>query len=128
MSILIRGVDPQKYARFKAKAAENGLKIGEALEKAMEEWTEHQEHALAEDSQRQMNLIALRRLRGTLEAQHKGSWVVIANGDLQLIAPSLPDLQAKLGESKLQWDHAFVFQVGKPVQKRTLGIGRKGSM
>ncbi|MFQ5977007.1 MAG: hypothetical protein ACE5OZ_02605 [Candidatus Heimdallarchaeota archaeon] len=119
MSIHIQDVDPHKFARFKAKAAENGLKIGEALEQAMDEWIGHQEHPLAETSQRLANVIALRRLRRTLETQHKGSWVVIANGDLKLVVPSLPELQATLGDTELPWDHAFVFQVGKPMQKRT---------
>ena len=38
MNVTIRGVDEAVYRRFKAKAIEEGMKLGEALTQAMELW------------------------------------------------------------------------------------------
>ena len=38
MNITIRDLDESVYRRFKAKAVEEGLKIGEAMTQAMELW------------------------------------------------------------------------------------------
>lgn len=41
MNVTIRGLDEAVYKRFKAKAIEEGMKIGEALTQAMEMWIKH---------------------------------------------------------------------------------------
>lgn len=38
MNITIRGLDEGVFRRFKAKAVEEGMKLGEALTQAMEMW------------------------------------------------------------------------------------------
>ncbi|MHA1865949.1 MAG: hypothetical protein ACTSVB_11740 [Candidatus Heimdallarchaeaceae archaeon] len=38
MSVLIKNVKKELYARFKAKAAMKGLKLSEAFEEAMLKW------------------------------------------------------------------------------------------
>jgi len=40
VNVTIRGLDESVYRRFKAKAVEEGLKIGEALTQAMRVWME----------------------------------------------------------------------------------------
>jgi len=38
MNITVRGLDEAVFRRFKAKAVEEGLKLGEAVTQAMEMW------------------------------------------------------------------------------------------
>jgi len=38
LNVTVRGVDAEVFRRFKAKAAEEGVKLGEALTQAMEIW------------------------------------------------------------------------------------------
>jgi len=40
LNVTVRGLDDAVYRRFKAKAVEEGLKIGEALTQAMKAWIE----------------------------------------------------------------------------------------
>jgi len=41
LNVTVRGLDQAVYRRFKAKAVEEGLKLGEALTQAMKIWMEH---------------------------------------------------------------------------------------
>jgi hypothetical protein len=38
LNVTVRGVDAEVFRRFKAKAAEEGMNLGEALTQAMEIW------------------------------------------------------------------------------------------
>ena len=38
MNITVRGVDEEVFRRFKARAVEEGMRLGEALTQAMEMW------------------------------------------------------------------------------------------
>ena len=41
MNLTIRGLNDSVFRRFKAKAAEEGMKLGEALTQAMDMWIRH---------------------------------------------------------------------------------------
>ncbi|MDP7079234.1 MAG: hypothetical protein QF415_05050 [Candidatus Undinarchaeales archaeon] len=42
MDVTIRKVDERAYRLFKARAAERGLNLGEALSIALQEWSKHE--------------------------------------------------------------------------------------
>ena len=124
-NILIREVDPQIYARFKAKAAESGLKLGEALTRAMVGWIESQNTLSEKDDQRARNLAAYRRLKKTLEDNFQGKWVLISRGELLETGDTFEPIQNKMKELNLLGEQCFVFQVGKKYSQRNFGFGRR---
>ena len=54
MNTTIRGVDEAIFRKFKAKAAEEGMKIGEAVTQALESWVKEREHAKKRASLREI--------------------------------------------------------------------------
>ncbi|MHA1305359.1 MAG: hypothetical protein ACTSQE_13585 [Candidatus Heimdallarchaeaceae archaeon] len=87
MSVLIKNVKKELYARFKAKAAMKGLKLNEAFEEAMAKWINEDSPQTEDDKDRALNNATLRRLRPELLKEHENEWVVISSGNLVGIYP-----------------------------------------
>lgn len=124
-NVLIRDVDTDTYTSFKAKAAQEGLKLGEAITKAMKDWMEKNKPFSEKDKQRQLNLLTYRKLKETLLKEYDGMWVLIGRGEFLISGDTLDPLLTKIRDHNLEGEHCFVFQVGKKVKKRTFGFGRR---
>ncbi len=124
-NVLIRDVDAQVYAQFKAKAAESGLKLGKAFTFAMLEWTEKQRRLTEKDEQRIRNLSAYRRLKKTLEDKFHGKWVLIGRGELLETGETIEPILQKIKQLNLLGEHSYVFQVGKSYSRRNFSFGRR---
>lgn len=124
-NILIRDVDPLVYAKFKAKAAESGLKLGEAFTRALIDWIERQNTLKEKDYQRTLNLVAYRRLKKTLDEKFQGKWVLIARGELLETGDSLEPILSKMKQNNLLSEQCYVFQVGRQFSQRSFGFGRR---
>ena len=124
-NVLIRDVDTDTYTSFKAKAAQEGLKLGEAITKAMKDWMEKNKPFSEKDKQRQHNLLTYRKLKETLLKEYDGMWVLIGRGEFLISGDTLDPILTKIKSLNLEGDHCFVFQVGKEVKKRTFGFGRR---
>ncbi|HKZ42988.1 MAG TPA: hypothetical protein VJ044_18660 [Candidatus Hodarchaeales archaeon] len=81
MSIVVKDVEKDVYARFKARAVQRGMKIGAAVTEAMKKWLEDIPIDIL-TSQNQANNDAYRRLIGSLRKSHSEKWGVISQGDL----------------------------------------------
>ena len=79
MSVLIKNVKKELYARFKAKAAMKGLKLSEAFEEAMIKWINEDSPQTEEDKERALNNATLRRIRAELIKEHESIFYVIYN-------------------------------------------------
>ena len=99
MDVIIRNVPSKAYREFKSRAAKTGLRLGEALKRAMEEWTGDMEgsETLAHDP----NDLAFRRMRATLERKYRGKYVALSSGQLVAVADSLEALGAVLRRKKI---------------------------
>ena len=124
-NVLIRDVDTDTYTKFKAKAAQEGLKLGEAITKAMKDWMEKKKPFSEKDKQRQLNLLTYRRLKDTLRKEYDGMWVLIGRGEFLTSGDTLDPILSKIKTLNLEGEHCFVFQVGKEVKRRTFGFGRR---
>ena len=124
-NVLIRDVDTDTYTSFKAKAAQEGLKLGEAITKAMKDWMEKNRTFSEKDRQRQLNLLTYRKLKETFLKEYVGMWVLIGRGEFLASGDTLDPILTKIKDLSLQGEHCFVFQVGKEVKKRTFGFGRR---
>ncbi|MHA1972577.1 MAG: DUF5678 domain-containing protein [Candidatus Hodarchaeales archaeon] len=124
-NVLIRDVDTDTYANFKARAAQEGLKLGEAITKAMQQWLENNRTVTLQDKQRQKNLLTYRKLKSTLHKKYNGKWVLIARGELLASGDTLEPIVSKMKKLKLEGEHCFVFKAGKKLRKRSFGFGRK---
>ena len=82
MSVLIKDIDKELYARFKAEAALHGIKLGEALTLAMKCWLEIQKKGNNEDSDHIQNNATYRRLLPSLLEKNNGKWIIIHGGRL----------------------------------------------
>jgi hypothetical protein len=124
-NVLIRDVDTDTYNNFKAKAAQKGLKLGDAITKAMQEWLENNKIITERDRQRQDNLLTYRKLKDTLNKEYKGKWVLIGRGELITSSNNLNLITERINELNLQGEHCYVFQVGKEIKRRSFGLGRR---
>lgn len=124
-NVLIRDVDTDTYTSFKAKAAQEGLKLGEAITKAMKDWMEKNRPLTEKDKQRKINLLTYRKLKETLLKEYDGMWVLIGRGEFLVSSDTLDPILSKIKALNLEGEHCFVFQVGKKVKKRTFGFGRR---
>jgi len=125
LSVLIRDIDKEVYTKFKAKAAEQGLKIGEALTKAMEEWIKSNKGLNAVDIERKKNLATFRTIIGDLEKTHPSQWGLIAEGDLQCIKDTHEEIAQELKNRNLVGKPCYIFQIGRRIKKRTFGLGSR---
>lgn len=82
MPLVIRDADETVYARFKAKAAFKGLKIGEAITEAMKKWVEEEIPSDSNEAKQESNNIAYRRMIPDLRNNYLGKWGVVSKGDL----------------------------------------------
>ncbi len=124
-NVLIRDVDTDTYTSFKAKAAQEGLKLGEAITKAMKDWMEKNRPFSEKDKQRKLNLLTYRKLKETLLKEYNGRWVLIGRGEFLISSNDLDSILSKIKALNLEGEHCFVFQVCKEVKKRTFGFGRR---
>ncbi|MHA1785366.1 MAG: hypothetical protein ACTSX4_06140 [Candidatus Helarchaeota archaeon] len=127
MSILIRNIDKTVYAKFKAKAAEKGLKIGEALTIAMKEWIELSKKLTVQEKERDVNLVVFRTILRDLEKNHMHEWALISGGELICVKKSRDEIQSVMKSQNLIGKPCYTFQIGKKITKRTFGIGSRTS-
>ncbi|MHA1145900.1 MAG: hypothetical protein ACTSRW_14255 [Candidatus Helarchaeota archaeon] len=125
MSILIRGIDKETYAKFKAKAMEHGLKVGEALTLAIKDWIDAKNQSTAEENERKKNLTTYRSIIRDLEKSHFQKWGLISNGDLQTIRDTREEIIEDIKSRNLVGKPCYIFQIGKKMRKRTFGLGSR---
>ncbi len=127
MDVLIRGIDEEVYARLKARASENGLKIGEALTEAIKTWLKNSPEKNEREREQDLNIATFRRMRRFLEKNHRGKWALIARGEVIKLADSLSEIVESKKSEGLTERPSLVFKVGEPSVKRTIGfnVGRK---
>ncbi|MHA1205666.1 MAG: hypothetical protein ACTSRR_10310 [Candidatus Heimdallarchaeaceae archaeon] len=117
MSVLIKNVKKELYARFKAKAAMKGLKLSEAFEEAMLKWINEDDPQTEEDKERALNNATLRRLRAELIKEHENEWVVISSGKLIGIYPNREKAIKAIRENNLEGKCNIVTPV-KPLRRK----------
>ena len=125
MSVLIKDVDKELYARFKASAALRGLRLNDALCEAMKCWIENKSPKNEIDSERMRNNATFRRLAPDLLPNHENEWIVISNGELVGIFPDRLVAIKKIDELNLADKVNLVSPLIKVKRKITLGFGRK---
>lgn len=125
MAIIIRDVNKEIYAKFKAKAAEYGLKIGEALTKAMESWMNLNNTLTDEEFERRKNLATYRSVIRDLEKSYPQKWGLISNGDLQCIKNTHEEIVEEIKSRNLIGKPCYIFQIGRRIVKRTFGMGSR---
>ena len=108
MDVIIRGIKTRLYREFKAQAARMGLRLSEALQKAIERW-------LIENSPSMLvlndpNQLAFARLAAVIETKYRGKYVGVYGDDKLLVADKLEDLLSQLKESGIT--RAVVSHVG----------------
>jgi len=81
MSVLIKDIDKELYAQFNAAAALRGLRLNEALCKAMEYWIKMEQSKDTIDDERMLNNATYRRLIPQLIKDHEGEWIIISKGE-----------------------------------------------
>ncbi|MHA1450198.1 MAG: hypothetical protein ACTSP4_12330 [Candidatus Hodarchaeales archaeon] len=124
-NVLIRDIDPEIYARFKDKAAASGLKLGEALTKAMSEWINSQKSLNEKDLQRIRNLAVYRKLKKSFEEDCRRKWILIARGELLKTSDTLESVLEEIRKLNLLGEYCYVFQAGRQHSKRNFGFGRR---
>ncbi len=82
MSVLIKDVDKELYAKFKSKAALKGLRINEAFMEAINKWLDDETVKGEKEMMRQQNNATYRRMLPDLLKKSEGKWVVISEGIL----------------------------------------------
>lgn len=125
MSVLIRGIDKEIYAKFKAKAIEQGLKIGEALTRAMTEWIKSNDTVNEVEIESKKNLFIYRTMIKDLEKLHPSKWGLISDGKLQCIKDTREEIAQEIEYRNLLGRPCFMFQIGVKVKKRTFGLGSR---
>ncbi|MHA1266112.1 MAG: hypothetical protein ACTSRS_12845 [Candidatus Helarchaeota archaeon] len=125
MSVLIKGVDKELYARFKAEAAMRGLRLNEALCKAMEYWIKMEKTSSEDDAERMINNATYRRLIPQLLKDHEGEWIVISKGVLVGIFKSRSEAIMAIKTNNLSQNCNIVSPITKKRRRVTLGFGRK---
>jgi hypothetical protein len=125
MSVLIKDVDRDLYAKFKAAAALRGLRLNDALCQAMKIWIEDNSPKTETDRERIENNAAYRRLIPDLLQNHEGEWVVISGGELIGIFPNRNAALECVRDSGLLGKCNLVSPVKATKRKVTLGFGRR---
>jgi len=107
MDVIIRGMRTRIYREFKAQANKMGLRLSDALQKAIERW-------LLENSQSSLvmndpNQLAFAKLASQIESKYHGKYVAMCGGKLY-VAGTLEDLGGQLKEAGIA--RAVVSHVG----------------
>jgi len=125
LSVLIREIDKEIYAKFKAKAIEQGLKIGEALTRAMIEWINSNDTIKEEEIESKKNLFIYRTMIKDLEKSFPSKWGLISDGKLQCIKDTREEIAQEIERRNLLGRPCFMFQIGVNLKKRTFGLGSR---
>ncbi|MHA1359397.1 MAG: hypothetical protein ACTSQI_22265 [Candidatus Helarchaeota archaeon] len=125
MSVLIKDVDKELYARFKAAAALRGLRLNEALCKAMEYWIKMEKIIDENDTDRMINNAVYRRLLPELIKEHEGEWVVISKGELVGLFKTRAEAISAIETNDLVQNCNIIAPITKKQRRVTLGFGRK---
>lgn len=126
MPIVIKNADELVYSRFKAKAADRGLRIGEAITEAMNTWLERQSQQDLDQIIEERNEAAFRRIFPSLLKHHEGYWGLISNGDLIGVYPTKAECFEAVREKDLLYKPNLLFPVRKVVPRRiTIGPYRR---
>lgn len=125
MSVLIKDIDKVLYAKFKASAALQGLRLNDALCEAMKCWIENKIPRNEVETDRIRNNATFRRLTPDLLPDHENEWVVISNGELIGIFPDRMVAIKKIEELNLIDKVNLVSPLTKARRKVTMGFGRK---
>jgi len=114
MDVIIRGVRARLYREFKAQAAKMGLRLSEALQKAIESWLlENSSLTLAMSDPDQL---AFAGLMQKAERRYHGKYVGVYGGGKLVVAEGLDDLVGQLkeaGVSKAVVSHVGVDESGE---------------
>jgi len=89
MDVLVRGLDPSLYRRLKARAALMGVKVSSAVQEAIDGWLKETEKAI--ETELDADNEAYERMRGTLQKEHPGKYVVFYSGRFLGPAPTLKE-------------------------------------
>lgn len=124
MSVLIKDIDKELYARFKAEAALHGIKLGEALTLAMRSWLQIQKNGNIEDGDRIQNNATYRRLLPSLLEKHQGKWIIIHDSRLVGIFENRETALDETKKLKLT-GHSIVCPISDNRQLRSMGLRRR---
>jgi len=123
-SVLIKDVDKQLYSQFKAEAALRGIKIGEALQMAMQKWLSEQQENDEIENQRIKNNALFRQILPDLIEEHAGEWVVVANNHLEGIFSTKSDALEYIRKNLSGSTHNLISPITMDKRKIRLGFGR----
>lgn len=125
MTLVIKNVDERTLRELKAEAARRGLTLAEVFEEAANVWLSRNEQALAM-TETDVNNEFYESNLAQLEAEHQGSFLVIANGGL---VGAFDDLEAA-GEAirslRPRPTHALITKAG--ADSKELGEWLGGSL
>jgi len=125
LSVLIKDINKELYAKFKAAAVLRGLRLNDALCQAMECWIEKETPKNSKERDRIQNNATYRRILPGLINEHEGKWVVISRGELIGIfndrKSAIEEIQAK----ELIESCNIVAPITRKRRKVTMGFGRR---
>lgn len=125
MSVLIKDIDKELYAKFKASAALHGLRLNDALGEALKCWIQNNTPQDAVEIERMRNNATFRRVMRDLLPEHENEWVVISNGEMiDIFKDRLSAIKA-IDELHLIEKTNLVSPLTKSKRTITLGFGRK---
>ncbi len=125
MSVLIKDIDKELYAKFKASAALHGLRLNDALCEAMKCWIENKKPKNDDDTERMKNNATFRRLAPDLLPDHENEWILISSGELIDIFPDRMSAIKKTYELNLHDKVNLVSPLTQSKRRVTLGFGRR---
>lgn len=124
VSIIIRDVDKELYAKIKSYAGARGIKIGQILDEAMRDWLKKQENTNITEESIQ-NEIAYRQAKNSLEKDHMGKWVLICQGQLMCKKKTLKEIIDYKSELKIGDKPALVYKIGTKSREVFLNVIRR---
>ncbi|MFX0063246.1 MAG: hypothetical protein ACFFC7_13805 [Candidatus Hermodarchaeota archaeon] len=125
MSVLIKDVDKELYARFKAAAATRGLRLNDALCQAMLYWLEKETPKNKTDNERMLNNATYRRVVPELLEEHAEKWIVISGGEVIGIFNNREEAIEAIKANNLLGHCNIVSPITTIKRKVTLGFGRR---
>lgn len=123
MSILIRDVNKELYTKIKAYAISRGIKVGQVMDEAMNDWLNKQE-GINKDEEMIKNEVAFNQIQSTLERDHQGKWALICNGSLITIQNTLQNLIREKNRKGLNDIPSLTVHIGKKPRKINLTLRR----
>ncbi len=125
MSVLIKDIDKELYAKFKSAAALRGLRINDALCEAMKKWIKDEKPLSEKDKERIENNATYRRIIPNLLENNESKWVVISKGELIGLYPDRLTALNVIKEKNLRNRCNIVAPISRSTRKVTLGFGRR---